>query len=94
MDQILDRCDDSNGVADDIIVCGKSDTEHDECLYKFMHIACDCSLVPNHEKSVVKSTSVTFLNVYMMHKVFTKTMTRSLPFMPCPQSVSHSSRNS
>ena len=37
MDQILTCCNGVIGIADDVVVHGKDDKEHDKCLHKFMN---------------------------------------------------------
>ena len=58
MDPILDRGDGTIGIAIDIIIHDKNDTEHDWYLCILIHIFHDYSLVLNHDKNVVKATSV------------------------------------
>ena len=60
MDQILDYCEGVIGIADDIIIHGKDDTEHDRRLHKFMKVAREHGLVLNNKKCEVKSNSVKF----------------------------------
>ena len=45
MDQILDHCEGVIGIADDIIIHGKDDAEHDRRLHKFMKVAREHGLV-------------------------------------------------
>ena len=45
MDQILDHCEVVIGIADDIIIHGKDDAEHDRRLHKFMEVAREHGLV-------------------------------------------------
>ena len=40
MDQILDHCEGAIGIADDVIIHGKDDEEHNWNLHKFVHVAC------------------------------------------------------
>ena len=68
MDQILDRCEGVIGIADDIIIHGKDDAEHDRRLHKFMTVAREHGLVLNKKKCEVKSNSVKFFGcVYDKH---------------------------
>ena len=60
MDQILECCEGAIGIADDVIVHGKDDEEHNQNLHRFMHVACEHGLVFNGEKCEVKLDSVTF----------------------------------
>ena len=60
MDQILQCCEGVIGIADDVIIHGKDDEDHDRNLHNFMHTACEHGLVFNGEKCEVKKDSVTF----------------------------------
>ena len=60
MDQILDRCKGVIGIADDIIIHGKDDAEHDRRLHKFMKITREYGLVLNKKKCEVLCNSVKF----------------------------------
>ena len=60
MDQILECCEGVIGIADDVIIHGKDDEDHDRNLHNFMHTACEHGLVFNGEKCEVKKDSVTF----------------------------------
>ena len=68
MDQILDRCEEFIGIADDIIIHGKDNAEHDRRLHKFMKVTREHGLVLNKKKCEVKSNSVKFFGcVYNNH---------------------------
>ena len=68
MDQILDCCEGVIGIADDIIIHGKDDAEHDRRLHKFMKVIREHGLVLNKKKCEVKSNSVKFFGcVYDKH---------------------------
>ena len=60
MDQILTRCDGVIGIADDVVVHGKDDAEHDKRLHKFMEVAREHGLVFNKDKCAVRQDSVNF----------------------------------
>ena len=60
MDQILQCCEGVIGIADDVIIHGKDDEDHDRNLHNFMHTAYEHGLVFNGEKCEVKKDSVTF----------------------------------
>ena len=62
--QILDECNGTMGIPNDINVHSKYDKEHALCLNKLMWITPDFSMVPNPEKSVVKATSVSFFQIF------------------------------
>ena len=59
MDQILNT-EGAIGIADDVIIYGKDDEEHNQNLHRFMSIAHEHGLVFNGEKCEVKQDSVTF----------------------------------
>ena len=60
MDQMIDRCEGVIGIADDIVVHGKDDAEHNRRLHHLMQVAREHGLVFNRDKCEVKATSVTF----------------------------------
>ena len=60
MDQILECCEGVIGIADDVIIYGKDDEDHDQKLHRFIHITSQHGLVFNREKCEVKKDSVTF----------------------------------
>ena len=60
MDQILTHCDGVIGIADDVVVHGTDDQEHDKHLHKFMRVTCEHRLVFKKDKCGVKETSVVF----------------------------------
>ena len=60
MDQILEHCEGVIGIADDVVVHGKDDAEHDRHLHNLMRVVREHGLVFNWEKCDVKATSVTF----------------------------------
>ena len=65
MDQILTCCDGVIGIADDVVVHGKDDKEHDKHLHKFLRVTHEHGIVFNNDKCAVKQTSmVSFGCVY------------------------------
>ena len=64
MDQILECCEGTIGIADDIVIHGKDDEEHYQNLHRFMHVALEHGLVFNGEKCEVKQDSVTFCGTF------------------------------
>ena len=69
IDQILHCCEGVIRIADDIIIYGKDDTEHDRRLHKFMKVTREHGLVLNKKKCEVKSNSVKFFGcVYDKHR--------------------------
>ena len=87
MDQILDRCEGVIGIADDIIIHGKDDAEHDRRLHKFMRVAREHGLVLNKKKCEVKSNSVKFFGcVYDKHGAHPDpSKVSAIKEMPAPQ---------
>ena len=87
MDQILDRCEGVIGIADDIIIHGKDDAEHDRRLHKFMKVAREHGLVLNKKKCEVKSNSVKFFGcVYDKHGAHPDpSKVSAIKEMPAPQ---------
>ena len=69
MDQILERCEGVIGIADDFVVHGKDDEEHDRRLHNLMRVTREHGLVFNREKCDVKTISLTFFGtVYDMDR--------------------------
>ena len=62
MDQILECCKGVIGIADDVIIHGHDDIEHDQCLHTLMHVTREDGLVFNGEKCAVKQPSIKFFN--------------------------------
>ena len=58
MDQILDQCEGVIGIADDVVVHGKDDEEHDWWLHKLRKVAQEHGLIFSGEKCAVKHNSV------------------------------------
>ena len=87
MDQILDRCEGVIGIADDIIIHGKDDAEHDRRLHKFMRVPGEDGLVLNKKKCEVKSNSVKFFGcVYDKHGAHPDpSKVSTIKEMPAPQ---------
>jgi hypothetical protein len=64
MDGILDKVGDGClGIADDVIVYGRNDIEHDKHLLKLMTIAQEEGLVFNSEKCMIRTNSIPFFGV-------------------------------
>ena len=87
MDQILDHCEGAIGIADDIIIHGKDDAEHDRRLHKFMKVTREHGLVLNKKKCEVKSNSVKFFGcVYDKHGAHPDpSKVSAIKEMPAPQ---------
>ena len=65
MDRILQKCRGACGIADDIVIYGKSEKEHDENLIEFMNIAAAHGLTLNSAKCEIKKSRVDFFgNLY------------------------------
>ena len=61
MDQILTHCDEVIGIADDVVVHGRDDKEHDKHLHKFMRVVCEYGLIFNKDNCAVKQASIVFV---------------------------------
>ena len=48
------------GIADDVVVHGKDDKEHDKHLHKFLRVTCEHGFVFNKDKCAVKQTPIVF----------------------------------
>ena len=60
MDQILEQCPGTVGIADDIVVYGKTEAEHDKALHNLMAVGRVCGLVFNAHKCDMKTSQVKF----------------------------------
>ena len=61
MDQILECCKGVIGIADDVVIHGCNDKEHDQCLHTLMQVTREHGLVFNGEKCATKQPSIKFL---------------------------------
>jgi len=65
MDRIIEKCPGACGIADDVVVYGATEQEHDENLINFMNVAREHGLKLNSSKCEVKKRQVTFFgNIY------------------------------
>ena len=65
MDQILEHYKAVIGIADDVVIYGDDDEDHNQNLHNFMHRAWEHGLIFNGEKCEVRKDSVTlFGTVY------------------------------
>ena len=60
MDQILEGLEGIVSIADDVIVHGRTEEEHDARMTKLMDVANDEGLMFNSEKTAVKAPQITF----------------------------------
>ena len=60
MDRILARAQGCVGIADDVVVYGRHNTEHDKNLLRLMQIAKEEGLVFNSKKCVIKTNEIVF----------------------------------
>lgn len=68
MDQILEKCENCIGIADDVIVFGRTEHDHDRNLLQLMEIAKQFGLVFNSEKCEIKKSKVKFFGtIYDKH---------------------------
>ena len=63
MDQFLERCPGTVGIADDIVVFGRTEKEHDNNLHNLMTKAQDYGLVLNSEKCAIKTPGIEFFGM-------------------------------
>ena len=63
MDQILEKCPGTVSIADDIVVCGKTEVEHDRNLYNLMEVAKQHGLAFNSEKCELKVPRIKFFGM-------------------------------
>ena len=66
MDQILSQCPGTIGIADDVIVHGKDDKDHDRNLHHLMKVAQKCGLVFNAAKCFIKTPQIKFFFTTLM----------------------------
>ncbi len=60
MDQILEQCSGAIGIADDVIVFGKNEQDHDRNLHNLMRVAKEHGLMFNSSKCQVKTKNISF----------------------------------
>ena len=60
MDRILARAPGCVGIADDVVVYGRDNTEHDKNLLRLMQVAKEEGLVFNSKKFVIKTSEIVF----------------------------------
>ena len=60
MDIILECCEGVIRIADDVVIHGQDDKEHDRCLHTLMQVAREYGLVFNGKKCAVKQPSIKF----------------------------------
>ena len=63
MDMILEQCDGAEGIADDVVVYGTTEDEHDKNLHQLMNVAMKNGLVFNSSKCLIKERSVGFFGL-------------------------------
>ena len=70
MDQSLERCPGTVGIADDIIMFRRTEKEHDNNLHNLMTKVQDCGLVLDSEKCAIKTPAIEFFGmVYTKNNV-------------------------
>ena len=60
MDQILENCPGTVNIADDILVYGKDDHDHDEHMHNLMEVSGKHGIIYNFDKSDIKVPKVKF----------------------------------
>ena len=68
MDQILEKCPQTIGIADDIAVYGNTKTEHDKHLHSLMKLARDNGLVFNSEKCAIGQKRIHFFGMVLQRE--------------------------
>jgi hypothetical protein len=63
MDQILEKCPGTLGIADDVAVYGTTEEEHDKNLLQLMNVARESGLVFNMDKCEIKKQSISFFGL-------------------------------
>ena len=58
MDCILKQCEGAIGIADDVAIYGRTETENDKNLHQLMKVASENGLVFNSEKCHIKKKSI------------------------------------
>ena len=65
IDRILEKCKGACGIADDIVICGADEEEHDRNLVQFMEVISKHGLTLNSKKCHIKCSEISFFgNVY------------------------------
>ena len=77
MNQILMHCDGVIGIADDVVVHGKDDKEHDKCLHKFMRVTVNMGL-SSTKIGMLSNRLPVFFDVSMMPMELILTLKRSV----------------
>ena len=83
MDQILDCCEGVIGIADDIIIHGKDDAEHDRRLHKFMKVARHMDWYWTRRSVKSRASLLSSLAVFMTSMEPTQIHQRSAPSRRC-----------
>jgi transposase InsO family protein len=65
MDRILEKCPGTIGIADDVVVYGRDDSEHDANLRRLMEVASGNGLVFNSQKCMIKQSSINFFGLVL-----------------------------
>ena len=63
MDQILEQCPGTIGIADDEAVFGRTKEEHDQNLHNLMQVAAKSGLVFNSKKCIIKAPRIHFFGM-------------------------------
>ena len=87
MDRILARTPDCVGIADDVVVYGCENAEHDNNLLRLMQIAREEGLVFNSKKCVIKTHEIVFFGSVYGHAGITPDTNKveDIHMMPTPQ---------
>ncbi|PIK59947.1 hypothetical protein BSL78_03102 [Apostichopus japonicus] len=80
MDQILEKCPGTVGIADDIGVFGSTEAEHDRNLHNLMKVAREDTLVFNPNKCNIKKDNILLSVSSTANTVFSQTRIKSRPY--------------
>ena len=68
MDQILESCEGVIGIADDVVIYGSTEQEHDDHMHRLMRVSASNGLVYNSAKCFVKEPRITFFGTIYDHE--------------------------
>ena len=74
---ILEQCDGAEGIADDVVVYGATEDEHDKNLHQLMNVAMRNGLVFNSSKCLIKERSVSLVSLASSTALTASNMSRT-----------------
>ena len=89
VDRILEKCPGAYGIADDIVICGETEKQHDKNLLHFMKVAAENGLTLNSKKCHIKQNEICFFgNIYTKEGIKPDpTKVNDIQKMPEPKNV-------